>query len=111
MNFDLRRPCGQCPFRNDIEPFIRPARAREILHCLTAQQGTFACHKTTQGGTTEQHCAGAMILLEKMGRPNQMMRIMERMRAYDHRNLDMTAPVYRTPLEMIRAHQKAERNG
>ena len=41
-----------------------------------------------------QHCGGAMILLEKIDRPNQMMRIMERIGGYDRRKLKMDADVF-----------------
>jgi hypothetical protein len=31
MNFDLVRPCGDCPFRSDKRAYLRPERVREIL--------------------------------------------------------------------------------
>jgi hypothetical protein len=31
MQFDLTRPCGNCPFRADVQPFIHAARVREVL--------------------------------------------------------------------------------
>jgi hypothetical protein len=115
VNFDLRKPCPKCPFRTDITPFIRGDRAAEIADGLLRQQGTFACHVTvehdddgepvTHGG--EQHCAGALIMLERMNRPNQMMRFCERIGMYDRRKLDMDAPVYATARAFIARHRKA----
>jgi pSer/pThr/pTyr-binding forkhead associated (FHA) protein len=58
---------------------------------------------------TEQHCAGATILLERLNRPNQMMRWMERLGGYDRTKLDMDAPVYRTPTAFVRAQTRADR--
>lgn len=116
MKFDLRRPCNNCPFRNDITPFIRPERAEEIL----TSQGDFPCHKTTDietddDGETirsnqdcEHHCAGFLILLEKEGVPNQMMRISERLGMYDPSILDMDAPVYDSVSECVEAHEVAQ---
>ncbi|HEX5095208.1 MAG TPA: hypothetical protein VFX21_04315, partial [Acidimicrobiia bacterium] len=81
------------------------------------QQATFACHKTTvavemEDGEEEmtvtdksEHCAGAMIMLEHMGRPNQMMRIAERLGFYEPTKLDMAAPVYKHGRDFIRAHR------
>jgi hypothetical protein len=63
------------------------ARSQPLVH------GQFFCHKTVdyasmprdpdtdeglhhgRAGDGEAHCAGTLILLEKMGRPSQMMRI------------------------------------
>ena len=65
---------------------------------------TFTCHETTvpdesdegemKDGPNAQHCGGALIILEKLERPNQMMRIAERLGFYDRRKLDMHAPVF-----------------
>lgn len=54
----------------------------------------------------EQHCAGALILLEKLDRPSQMMRISERIGMYDRRKLDMDAPVFDTFRKMITAQSR-----
>jgi hypothetical protein len=115
----MTSPCPSCPFRTDIPPFLRPGRAAEILNALIEQDGSFQCHKTidySAVGDEEfmdpiacarqknaQHCAGALILLEKIEKPNQLMRAYERFRAYDRRKLDMTAPVFDTPEQMIDA--------
>ena len=103
MNFDLTAPCKDCPFRTDITFYLNTERVEEICDSITRRQQTFACHKTTKHDDEtgraiphrkEQHCAGALIMLEKMERPNQMIRIAERCNAYDRRKLNMDAPVY-----------------
>lgn len=109
MKYDLRKPCDNCPFRNDIQPYIRPERVEEIVGAA------FACHKTTKHdddgehieNDKEQHCAGSLILHEKMEQPHQMMRICERIGFYDRTKLDMDAPVYDSVEEMIEAHEEA----
>lgn len=101
MKFDLKKPCSNCPFRSDDKGVrISETRAQEIADGITIKQGTFSCHKTTNDKDGDiaddkdvQHCAGAMIMLEKMEKPNQMMRLEERFGGYDRHKLDMNAPV------------------
>ena len=109
MKYEMKTPCPLCPFRTDVEPFLLVARVEEILNSLV--QAEFPCHKTTatddEGETfvpkDAQHCAGALILLEKMEQPSQMMRICERLGMYDRTQLDMAAPVYDDAEEMLEA--------
>ena len=119
MKHEMTKPCDNCPFRTDVKPYLRPGRVEEIVDSLYAQQ-SFPCHKTTDhvdddeegpiAVTTKdsQQCAGAMILLEKMGRSTQMMRIDERFGGYDRTKLDMDAPVYDDGEEMLEAYEDAE---
>lgn len=100
MTYDLTTPCANCPFRNDITPFIHPERCEEILN----EEGTFRCHKTDDHNV--QHCAGFLIIREKEDRPNQMMRIAERLGAYDHTKLNMDAPIYDSVHEAVSAHEE-----
>ena len=112
MKFDLKRPCAECPFRCDIRPYLTAERAREIISAIVPGQQTFACHKTVDyeqdsDGVVDndsQHCAGALILLEKIERPNQMMRIAERLGLYDRRALDMTAPIFDNTFQFVKAN-------
>lgn len=106
MNFDLVRPCPKCPFRQDIDGYLRGERAREIAEAL-AGGGTFACHQTTvdapeddedfggemMEGPKSQMCAGAMRALMQSGGPNQIMRIAERTGVLDPDKLDRSVPV------------------
>jgi len=116
MNFDLKRPCANCPFRTDIRPFLHPERAREICDAMLLGDESFWCHKTidcseaSEGSTNRktQHCAGGLILLEKLNRPNQLMRIAERIRCYDRTQLDMAAPVFEAPEAFIDACRRQD---
>ena len=118
-HFNLRRPCKHCPFRTDVPGFLSFERALEIIDMLVRQDGTFACHETTVESehddgemvVTEksEHCAGATIMLEHMERPNQMMRIAERLGWYDRRKLDMNAPVFKHGRDFIRHHGDSDR--
>ena len=117
MNFDLKRPCKSCPFRTDIEPFLHPGRVEEITDQILHRDCSFACHNTLEhdeDGETKihsgsQHCAGAMIFLELQDRPNQMMRIAERLGLYDARKLIMDSPVYDNATDMIDAQKRKKK--
>lgn len=88
MRFSLTRPCALCPFRTDL--------------------ASGPCHETTGVKGPQraaQHCAGALIMLERANLPSQAMRIAERLGIYDRRKLDMGAPVYDSPASWVQAHQ------
>lgn len=110
--YGMKTPCATCPFRKDISPYLTRWRVREIERSLV--QAEFACHKTTEHDdegehvptSREIHCAGALILCEKEGRPSQMMRIAEQLGLYDPRQLDMAAPVFDSFGEMAKAQKE-----
>lgn len=97
MKYDMTKPCDLCPFRCDDKRLtVAPSTLRGFA------SGEFCCHKTgvsdEEGSkivpTAEsQHCAGALIFLEKLNAPHQMMRIAERLGMYDRTKLDMDAPI------------------
>lgn len=105
MNFDLVRPCPQCPFRKDcLKGWLGETRAREIADSLLdgSPGVTFACHETTRfvDGDEgeeyaplgdEQHCVGAMILIDREEAPNQMLQIAERLGLRDADRIDPAA--------------------
>lgn len=118
--FDLIRPCAHCPFRRDIPGFLYGDRMQQIMNDLLNGQ-SFHCHETVEDNeddengsdgptvTSEsQHCAGASILLEKLDRPNQMMRICERLRMYDRTKLVMTSPVFDSVDEGVEHHRATQ---
>ena len=103
--YGLKLPCANCPFLKDasksIRKHLKPGRVTDIITGLVTGRDTgFSCHKTTGRGTEddegnyvpsgqEMECAGAVILLEKMGRPTQTMRIMEAIGGYDPEDFDL----------------------
>jgi hypothetical protein len=113
LKFDLVRPCAECPFRNDRPGYLTRERVTHIVSSLL-HDASFTCHKTTRFSddgkcvphSDEQHCAGAAIFLERQDRPNQWMRWMERLGAYDRSKLDMEAPVFETLDEMKQAQPR-----
>ena len=65
-----KRPCANCPFRNDgaaIE--LQPGRLNDIVGNLQADDhATFVCHKTTEAKMKRMTCAGAVAFMSKLGR-------------------------------------------
>ncbi len=94
--FNRTKPCNTCPFRtgeNGLRLLGRD-RAREIAYSLL-EDGSFSCHDDIDlQELKRQHCAGAVIVLEKLNRPNQMMRIAERLRLYDRNALSGKEEVF-----------------
>lgn len=95
MHYKMKTPCDACPFLK--------GSGFSLASLKRHASGEFACHKQcdlSEDGFYEQkpgnksaHCAGALIFLEKLGQPHQMMRIAERLGMYDAAKLDMSAPV------------------
>lgn len=84
MKYTMTSPCAECPFRRDRAGFLTRPRAQAIADGLLAPGETctpFPCHKTIDYGlntdgcqtANTQHCAGALILLEKIGQPHLAM--------------------------------------
>ena len=117
MKYDLLRPCPHCPFRTDIPGYLRPERAIEISQSL-ARGAPFPCHQTTVDADDDegnlvatansQFCAGALLVMEHMEQPNQIVRFAERLGMYDACRLDRTAPVARTLHEFAAHHGGGE---
>lgn len=59
MNFDLKKPCKNCPFRKAGAIYLSPGRLEGIVEDLKRHdQHTFQCHKTVhskRGGVWEQN--------------------------------------------------------
>jgi hypothetical protein len=113
VKYTMTSPCAHCPFRYDVPAYLKQERAEEIIEAIVDRQGYFSCHSTNDfddedGEAIEtpdsQHCAGAMIMLEHMEMPNQLMRIMERLGMYDRRKLNMNAPVFEDAELFIEHH-------
>lgn len=105
MNFNMVAPCAECPFRSDRKAYLTRARVRQLIGDITTGQKTFACHKTVYSNAEDEHCAGALIFLERMDKPNQMMRWMERLGGYDRTKLKMDSPIFEDAQSMIEAQK------
>jgi hypothetical protein len=91
MRFNMTKPCKDCPFRvgSSTNMTLAEGRIEEIVDDLRRDM-SFTCHKTLDMPNMEQeHCAGALIFLEKEDNPNQIMRFAERIGLYDRHKLKM----------------------
>lgn len=114
MKFNLHEPCDGCPFLK-VGGVKQLRRAREIAMAMASTQGaSFACHKTLdysdegEGRETPgtQHCAGGLVFMEKVNPSGtQLIRIMERIGAYDRRQFKGHELVFDSVAEMVRANQ------
>lgn len=93
MNFNLKKPCANCPFKKVGAINLAPGRVEGIVQgLLENDREWFMCHKTvhhpkggewveTEEGTdyepsgNESQCAGAMAYLQKIRRPSLSMRM------------------------------------
>lgn len=95
MKYTQTMPCKECPFLKSMSHGFTLQRLKEFA------SGEFPCHKSAELNEEDGfiatdksvHCAGALIFLEKRNQPHQMMRISERLGAYDYTKLDLKAPV------------------
>jgi hypothetical protein len=94
MNFNLKKPCKNCPFRKEGAISLAPGRVEGIVQgLLENDREWFMCHKTVHhqnGGDwvededgqsdyipsgNESQCAGSMAYLHKIQMPSVSMRM------------------------------------
>lgn len=94
MNFNMKKPCQDCPFRpgSSTNETLAEGRLDEIVSDIRGGSA-FICHKTLDHVKNNEHCAGALVFLEREDRPNQLMRVAERLGVYDRHKLDMTVEI------------------
>lgn len=99
MDYKLKRPCANCPFRREGGIPLRPGRIREIAGMmLDSQGGSFPCHRTVDQDdreeSSEQHCAGALAFAHKQYVMPQLARIMMRLGAFNPDKLESLDEVW-----------------
>jgi hypothetical protein len=80
MSDFVKKPCKNCPFRNDVKPYLHPDRASEIAHAAANRYSDFTCHATIEYDGDEDHqgrptgdfsrsktCAGFLTLRAQAG--------------------------------------------
>lgn len=48
MSEFVKKPCKNCPFRNDIVPYLHPERAAGIAYSSLNPYSDFTCHSTIE---------------------------------------------------------------
>jgi hypothetical protein len=113
MNFNLKKPCKDCPFRKDCsKKWLGKQRATEVANSVFEDK-TFSCHKTTgaESGTEKpqmehSQCVGAMLLLDKEQgiHSNMLFRLATHLFDFNPQNLKGYELVFDTRQEMIEHH-------
>lgn len=67
-DFDLKRPCANCPFLVEPHFELRPGRRQEIADSLENYNGIFTCHKTVTWSEEEADDVTGEALQEMTGR-------------------------------------------
>jgi len=111
MNFNLKQPCKDCPFipGSSTNTTLAEGRIESIVSDLRADRG-FICHKTLDHVVKNEHCAGAMIFLEREDRPNQLMRVAERLGIYDRNGLNMDAEIISNDMSCMEKREPGKRD-
>lgn len=117
----VSKPCGNCPFRSDVEPFLRPARVRAIHRAAVKSGEHFVCHKTVNYSLEpdvldvgRRACAGFLILCRRDGVLGglQFVQLAERLAGIDFDSLlPDDSSVYESWPLCIEAHERAEGKG
>lgn len=105
--FDLVRPCNNCPIRASFAPRFGLCRDRlEEMRDAPA----FQCHKTVdyseddpRPGNRPQQCAGMMALLHRIGKPNTIMQVAQRLIGFDAGKIEST-DIPATFEDLVRLH-------
>lgn len=115
MNFNLTRPCRDCPFRREGGIRLHRERAREIAkNTILAQGASFPCHKTvdydscSEDGAPlpsdgESYCAGAIAFGLNNRMLNQILRIAQRLGMWKSKDIKDRQQVFGSVSEMVSA--------
>ena len=118
MNFNLKSPCADCPFRRDsLHGWLGEDRAREIIRDTVLSDAPFFCHKTTGAGQwsedgdqyqasgAEQVCAGMLHLEHKCNAGgNFSVRLARMFKGFRYEDLKNADLVFDTTNQFIRHH-------
>ena len=103
--FKRKVMCKTCPFRKNGLRHLGNARASDIISAIFDDKKYFQCHKDNNR-EEKNMCVGSMLMLESKGRPNQMMRIGERVGEYDRMSLKGIRDCILNPSEWVKVQSK-----
>lgn len=113
LRYDMRNPCSDCPYRTDApwhpgifdELVIKAGKMRkgELAHTChqTDYRADCAPDKRAPSKAPIQHCAGMLIMAEKMGLQQVGAIVAQINNVFDPTRLNMNAPVFSSILEMF----------
>lgn len=96
--FLIKKPCSNCPFRNDHKAIKLDEGRREhiIESLLLGAEQSFPCHKTVYHKNTEKLnslCPGAAAVARKAGRDTVLIQVATRLGLIPTTFLDDSAPL------------------
>ena len=98
-----QRSCGACAPYRLVQGLPSSGRARPRCNGRTLRcRDDLICHETTGDPGDTQHCAGALIFHEKLGRPNWRIRFAALLGLFDPSRLHLNAPVVDTVADFVR---------
>lgn len=98
MLFDLKKPCGGCPFLKENNLRLSRRRKQKFVNDIVKKEYAFVCHRSTKDYSgksgKENHCAGALIIMKKNKIHNMVTRIATAIGGYNPDLLKMDSPVF-----------------
>lgn len=106
--FSLKKPCANCPFRNDEQAIdLNVGRREQIIEdLLSGLATTFHCHKTVyrdddrnfdENGDYQPndicHCPGAIAVSKKYGRETTVVQVATRLGIIEFDHYDSALPL------------------
>jgi hypothetical protein len=102
-NFDMKRPCANCPFQREGAIELRPGRVQGILeNLLEDDRNCFVCHKTV-GSKDPSACMGALSVQWKAGRIPITARLALSLGMITIADLEKSGEVSLTPAEILQS--------
>lgn len=103
-----KRPCSNCPFRCDGAAIVlRPGRLEGIITGLLRDDTqTFVCHKTV--GAQAMTCAGAVAVMDKLGRLPVIARLGLRLGVISADDVDVSKRLVIEPSRLEIANERKE---
>jgi len=104
MSDFCKKPCANCPYRQDVKPFLHPQRGAELAYICQSKYSTFHCHKTlehdddngdTYAGKNSKVCAGFLSLQHNERDETR----------YDDQGFKPSSNVYESSLAMALAYR------
>lgn len=108
MLFDIKKPCGGCPFLKENNLRLSKKKKQKFVNDIVKKEYAFVCHRSTKDYSgksgKENHCAGALIIMEKNQINTRVLRIAIALGGYDPALLKMDSPVFDNFNDFIEAH-------
>lgn len=108
MLFDLKKPCGGCPFLKENNLRLSKRKKQKFVNDILKKEYAFVCHRTTKEYCGKEgkrnHCAGALIIMEKNQINTRVLRIAITLGGYNPDLLKLDSPVFDNFQDFVEAY-------